>query len=289
MADNIRHCFKLMRAFAPREALRYGVLSGLAALSVPLLALLIERSVNGVPSARGNEVWGSFAALAAVLLLSVLVGHLLRVSGVSLTEALNKGCTPQIIDKLNRVEYAYFDSASTSDILECVSRDPAQSLAQLYKTLISCISLVIRILSLSLLYFKLSAVFGVTLCVLMTVEIAIGVLSNREFNRLYGEELPKGRKLAYLGDLLTRKEPVFDLKINQSAGYVKTLRNDLADSVLKERVGINLKAERWYLIGIFLMTAWAAALLYTLISRRLAGMLELGAFCALLGSYPLLP
>lgn len=288
MADNIRHCFKIMRTFAPHEALRYAVFSGMSALSVPLLALLIEQCINGVISVQRNTIWTSFVMLTAVLLISVLVGHFLRVSGVSLTEALNKGYTPQIIDKLNHMEYAYFDSASAYDILERVSRDPAQSLVQLYKTLISCISLAIRIFSLSLLYFRLSTMFGITLCILMMVEIAIGILSNREFNRLYGEELPKERKLAYLGDLLTRKESVFDLKINQSSAYVKKLRNNLADSVLKERVGINLKAERWYFAGIILMTAWTTALLYTLISRRLAGMLELGAVCTLLGSYPLL-
>ncbi len=290
MGSPVKRCFGLMRAFAPREAVRYAGCSLLSALSVPLLALLIGQCVNGAAGAGEGEgrFWVSFAALAAVLLGSVLAGHFLRVSDVLLAEALNRSCTPRIIDKLNHMEYAYFDSASAADILECAGRDPAQSLARLYKTLTSCISLTVRIFGLTLLYFRLSAAFGTSLGVLMAAEVVIGIRSNREFNRLYGEELPEERKLAYLGDLFTQKGPVFDLKINQSAGYVKGLRDRLAGSVLKERVRISLKAERWYLLGVCLMTAWTAALLGALIGGRLAGTLELGTFCTLLGSYPLL-
>lgn len=278
-----------MRKFAFRDTIRYTVFSILSALSVPLLALLIEWCIGAVTGAEERHVWISFLMLTSLLLVSVLlVGHCLRTASISLTETLNKNCTPKIIDKLNRMEYAYFDDVSTADVMERVGREPAQALSQIYKTFISCISLSIRIFSLSLLYFKLSTLFGISLCALMVLETGIGIISNKEFNRLCGEELPRERKLSYLGNLLTQKGPVFDLKINRSAEYVKQLRRELADSVLKERVGINRKAERWYLINILLTTAWTAFLMYALITGRWKGELDLGVFCTLLGSYPLL-
>ncbi len=288
MQSNIKQCFKLMREFAFRDMIRYAIFSMLSALTVPLLALLTEWCISAVTSAKENHIWISFFMLALLLLASVLLGHGLRVASVSLTESLNKNCTPRIIDKLNHMDYAYYDDTSVADVIERVRRDPAQALAQIYKTFIHCISLAVRIFSLSLLYFKLSAVFGISLCGLMTLEIVIGIISNKEFNRLYGKKLPQERKLTYIGDLLTQKGPVFDLKINQSAEYLKELRKGLADSLLKERVGINLKAERWYLLNVLLTTVWTASLIFTLITGRLKGSLELGAFCTMLGSYPLL-
>ncbi len=288
MRRNIIQCFRLMREFAFRNAIRYAAFSILSALSAPLLAILIERCINTVTGAEENQIWASFIMLAVLLLASVLLGHLLRVASLSLTETLNKNCSPKIIDKLNHMDYAYFDDASAADVMERVSREPAQALAQIYKTFISCISLAVRIFGLSLLFFKLSAVFGISLCVLMVIEILIGIVSNKEFGRLYGKELPQERKLSYIGNLLTQKGPVFDLKINQSAGYVKKIRKALADSVLRERVGINLKAERWYLLNILLTMVWTVSLLFALITGRLKGTLELGTFCTLLGSYPLL-
>lgn len=288
MQRNIIPCFRLMREFAFRHAVHYAVFSMLSALSTPLLSLLIERCISAVTSRSGNQIWISFAMLASLLLVSILLSHFLRISSLSLTETLNKNCTLKIIDKLNHMDYSYFDDASVADVMERVGREPAQALAQIYKTFISCISLAVRIFSLSLLYFKLSSVFGLSLCALMALEIFIGIVSNKEFSRLYGKELPQERKLSYIGELLTQKGPVFDLKINQSAGYVKQLWQRLADSVLKERVGINLRAERWYLLNVLMMMVWTASLMFTLITGKLKGTLELGTFCTLLGSYPLL-
>lgn len=288
MLNNTRQCFNMMHTFAFRETIRYTVCSMLSAISTPLLALMIERCINSVTVGDERSAWVSFAVLSATLFMSILIGHLMRVSNILLTEILAKNCTPKIISKLNHMDYSYFDDASAADVMERISREPTQALAQMYRTFISCISLAVRIFTLSLLYFKLSAAFGIALCALMAVEIAIGLVSNREFNRLFGEELPKERKLSYIGNLLTQKGPVFDLKINQSMGYVKKLQKGLADSLLRERVGITLKAERYYLVNVFLMTAWTAALLFSLINGRRAGTLELGTFCTLLGSYPLL-
>lgn len=274
--------------FAPREALRYAVYSMLLALSTPLLALLIEHCINTVADGNRTDFLMCFLLLAIVSLASVWLGHFKRIASVALTEGLVKNCTPKIIDKLNAMRYSYFDNASTADIMERMSRDPAEALAQLYKTFINCVALAVRIFCVALLYFKLSLVFGITLSILMVVEIAIGIASNKEFNRLFSAELPKERKLSYIGELLSQKESVFDFKINQSIGYIKNIQKKLASSLLKERVGINLKAERCYLVNVLLMLVWTATLLVYLVKGRLSGTIELGLFCTLLGSYPIL-
>ena len=56
--------------------------------------------LNTVTGAEENQIWASFIMLAVLLLASVLLGHLLRVASLSLTETLNKNCSPKIIDKL---------------------------------------------------------------------------------------------------------------------------------------------------------------------------------------------
>ena len=92
MQRNIIQCFRLMREFAFRNAIRYAAFSILSALSAPLLAILIERCINTVTGAEENQIWASFIMLAVLLLASVLLGHLLRVASLSLTESLIKIC-----------------------------------------------------------------------------------------------------------------------------------------------------------------------------------------------------
>ena len=288
MVQNIKQCVQMIRTFAPREALQYAVRSMLLALATPLLAVLIERCINTVVGMSRTEFLLYFSLLTVISFASVWLEHFKRTASVALTECLVEKCTPKIIDKLNVMRYSYFDNAATADIMERVSRNPVEALAQLYKTIITCIALAIRIFSVALLYFQLSFAFGVTLILLMVVEIAIGIVSNKEFNRLFSAELPKERKLSYIGELLSQKESVFDFKLNQSIGYIKNIQKNLANSLLKERVGINLKAERYYLINVFMMLVWTAALLISLIKGRLSGGVELGLFCTLLGSYPIL-
>lgn len=271
-----------------REALQYTVCSILLALSTPVSALLIEGCINAVADGTKSMFYMDFLTLAIVLIASVWTSHVKRVAGVMLNERLNKNCTPQIVDKLNCMQYFYFDDASAADTLERISRNPTDALAQLYKVLITCVALAIRIFGVVFLYCKLSVAFGLTLAMLMVIEIVIGIKSNKEFGRLLNAELPKERKLSYIGNLLCQKESVFDFKINQSIGYAKCIQKKLADSLVKERIAINLKAERYYLINVLLMLVWTAGLLAALINGRVTGTIELGVFCTLIGSYPLL-
>ena len=288
MQNNIKTCIKIIRKFAWYESIKYAVCSIFLALLTPLIALLIEWCVNSIEHNQNQYFLICFSLFSVFSFLLVWLGHYRRKINIILTETLEKNFTPCIIDKLNCICYSYFDDANVADIMNQISNNPANSLAQTYKTLIFCLALVIRIVGVSLLYFRLSLLFGITLLIIMGIEIYIGVISNREFNRLFSIQLPNERKLSYIGSLLCRKESVFDIKVNQSVKYVNIIQKQLASSLIKERVGINLKAEKYYLINVFIMIIWTSVLLVFMILGRLNNTVELGLFCTLLGSYPLL-
>lgn len=205
MKSSVKSCFSMIYINAFREALQYAVCSILLALSTPVSALLIEACINAVVDGTQSIFYLNFLILAIVLIASAWIGHAKRVAGVMLNERLNKKFTPQIVDKLNRMKYFYFDDASAADTLERIGRNPTDALAQLYKVLITCVALAVRIFGVVFLYCKLSAGFGATLAVLMVIEILIGIKSNREFGRLFNAELPTERKLSYIGSLLCQK------------------------------------------------------------------------------------
>ena len=218
-------CLGVLFGCAFRKAIHYIGSSILAAMLFPVNVILIERCIGYMEKDSYQEFWLTLALFASCSFVLVWTEYRKRVLDVELSHEFAERCMPEIADRLNRVRYSFFDDAKAADALSRLGDDPAAAMTGLFKKIIDCISLLIRLYGAAFIYFRLSCAVGLILLLLLGVQIYIGILSQREVVKLYEAETQEERKLQYLGELLCGKDSVFDLKVNQSVSYIESLQN----------------------------------------------------------------
>ena len=135
---------------------------------------------------------------------------------------------------------------------------------------------------------KLSVALGAVLFMVLAIQIFLGVLCQKEVIKLYSMETPQERRLSYLGELLCSKDCVYDLKVNGSTSYIRLLQEKQASRILRDRVRITLRSEKYYMLNLLLMLLWLVTLVGLLLKRLSAGTVAFSLFATLLGVYPVL-
>ena len=288
---NLRKVLQTVMHYARGTALRYTVYSILTAILFPLNVVLIERCISLMEQSRERGyaqalLWLAF--LTAGSLCAVWLEHGKRVSDVALSQELMRSCTPELIWKWNHIRYEYYEDARAADTISRMGSDPSGAIAGIFKKVIECAALFIRLFGTAVIYFRLSVLLGGILFVILGVQIVLGIRSQREVNQLYSIETPKERRLAYLGELLYGRDSVYDLKVNGSTGYLGKLQRKQAARILRDRIRINLRSEKYYMLSLLLMLLWLGALVGLLLAGLSAGTVGFALFATLLGAYPTL-
>ncbi len=288
MYRTMKSCFCSIFQAVPGKAMRYMGCKAIAAILFPANVVLVERCISSMEGAFYREFWLTFPAFLLCAFVLVVTEHCGRVADMEFTQEFTDAYMPKVIHRLTGIRYGYFEDEKAADVLSRLNGDPAAALTGLFKKMVDCIALLIRLYGAALIYFRLSAAVGLSLFLLLGLQVYIGILSQREVVKLFETETQEERKLQYLGSLLCGKDSVFDLKVNQSVAYVEGLQKRKARRILRDRVRISLKAETYYMLNLLLMLAWTGALLYFLVAKLAAGEQPFGLFVALMGSYPAL-
>ena len=281
-------CFAIIFRYVPWKAVRYAGSNTLAAILFPVNVILIEQCISCMESRLYPRFWLVLLLFILCSFFLVWIEHRRRVIDSEFVQELTNKCIPEVINKMNRMRYSYFDDAKSADILSRLTGDPAVAIAGVYKKLIDCAALLIRLYGVALIYFRLSVIVGLTLFLFLSIQIYIGILSQREVVKLYETETQDERRLQYLGGLLCDKNSVFDLKVNQAVSRVERLQKEKAREVLKIRVKISVKAEKYYMLNLLLMLTWTVILLLFGVMRIADKSITLGLFVTLMGNYPVL-
>ena len=276
----IRNSLGMLKRYALKETLLYSVFACVSAVLVPLNLLWIDRCISFVETQEWKKFPPAFLLLAVGLMLVVYAQHRKRLADIELTETMVSRGTPGIIRKLCTMKYSYFDKADTADVIFRLSGNPMGTIANAWKKVIECISLILQLAGTALLYFRLSVGAGLSLMLVIAVQLYLGVKSQSEVNRLYSMQTIKERQMAYVGGVLRGKASIFDCKVNGSSDYVCSFQEKLGAALLKERVVLQLKSEKYYAASPLIMAGWTAWLLF----RLSTGTISIGLCSVLLGS-----
>ena len=278
---------KIIQRFAPKEACRYLLFSYASAILTPIGLFLIETCIRYVEQGDMQSFAWGFAGLASCFFAGVLAEHEKRIADAEFTEAMVKQGEQEVIHRLCRIRYSWFEDARAADTMSRMKNSPMGAVAGVCKKAADCSALIIKLLGTALLYFRLSVLLGAALIVVLALQVILGIFEQREANRLYMLETSLERKMAYAGSILREKASVFDCKVNHTAGYIRQFQERLAALLLKDRVKINLRSERYSFLSLVLMLAWSGAFIACMAAGSGAGVATytvlMGAYASLVG------
>ena len=156
MLEAMKSCVCLIFQAAPRKTIQYAVCKAIAAILFPVNVILIEKCINSMERASYQEFWLMFLAFGISAFALVGTEHRGRVADMEFAQEFTDVYLPRVIDRLSSIRYGYFEDEKAADVLSRLSGDPASALTGLFRKLVDCIALLIRLYGAALIYFRLS-------------------------------------------------------------------------------------------------------------------------------------
>lgn len=197
------------------------------ALFRPFQMVITERLVDsannyfyGSADIRGLVIWG--AALVTVLTLWVTFQKIENfVIRVLIKKRLATRFASDVLDKLGRLPYRYFEDEGSNDLFERISKDPAKTLEDCYYRLLVVLFSIVSIAATLALIIAYSVWIGIGL-VIITIPMALlinGAAAAEQDAWENGTSLR--RRETDLKNLLADKHAVYEMNVFGSGEYIE--------------------------------------------------------------------
>jgi len=278
--------FRYAPALTACKLLQIGVSAVLAPLSIYFTQRIVDTAATIV---SGAEAWNALLPWVALLLAAMFFsslggGFLNGMLYIAIRRKLNIGMTPDILDKFKRLDYACFEDEDVRDTLERMSSDPQDKVFQLFLTVLDVIESAIGVIGAAIIFSQAGWWFVAGFAALLIPMIALDFKAANMMNTLFNEQSADERAMHDLGDLLSSKASLFELKVFRATDYIAQKWRTISYRVLDARVKTTLHSQKYFLISTLLFKGWSFFVVLGLVSAILGGNITLGLFTALIAS-----
>jgi ATP-binding cassette subfamily B protein len=263
---------------------------GLSAVLAPLSIYFTQRIIDTVPDTfLGGESWSSLTLWTGLLIFSMFFssiggGFLNGILYIVIKRRLNIGMTPDILEKFKRLDYACFEDKDVQDTLERMSSDPQEKVFQLFLTITGVLECAIGVVGAALIYAQVGWWFVAGFAVLLLPMIWLDFKAADMMNTMFNNQSTDERMLHYLGELLSNKSSLFELKIFRAADYISKKWHSLAYSVLHTRIKTTMRSQKYFLLSTILFKCWSFFIVLSLAASVIRGNITVGMFTAFIAS-----
>lgn len=289
MFKNLYKSIFIMIKYATVPSILFICLSILSAIFIPLnlysLECLIESFeyfYDGIGSYTSIILYGSF--LIITIIFSSNIQFLNNFIKISIQRRLNRKFNDEIIDKFNKISYECFERSDFKDTLSRMSDSPQDKIINIFIRTIKVVSTFISILSLGLLFKKISILFTIAYFIIIVLLIFLDYKSMNMMNTMFNNQSGKERKLSYYNTLLSNKDSLFELKIFGAIDYIRKNWKFQKKQVLKERINVTVKSQKYFLFSSFCILLWVILITVILVNGIITKKITLAIFVSLLGS-----
>lgn len=226
----------------------------LSPLSIYFTQKLIDTAIKDVKlGVLNNNIfrWGLFLLLS-LFFSSIGKGFLSGVLHISLKHKLNLVMTPDILDKLRKIDYACFEDKEVHNTLSRMTSDPQDNVLNLFINICDTFSSFISMAGTLLIFMQAGWWFAVGFLILFTPTTWLDFKVEDMLEELYDSQSTDERRMKYLGSLLSSKQALFELRVFNSVDYILKKWKSLSKIVLDERLKKNLNAQKYAILSTLL-------------------------------------
>ncbi|MEG0359743.1 MAG: ABC transporter ATP-binding protein [Anaerorhabdus sp.] len=263
------------------------VLAGIMSiLSIVFLQLVIDyaqKYLSGTVAVTEVLIW--LACLIFAMLFSALAnGYIDSILNIKIKKTIDDKLLPNMIDKLSKIKFEYFEDALFQDTLSEMSENPSQKLYDLFIVTMLAIEGGIALVGTVLLYLNASVGVAMSLVLLCFPMIWLNYKTADMMKSIYKKQSRELRYMNYLNKLLTEKHSLLELRVFNALQYVNAKIDKIVKSVLSERIKVKIIAHNYYLGGILLSFIWLVIVFVILGNKLTQGVISIGVFTALITS-----
>ncbi len=286
---NIILSVKLVFKYAPANTLLLMVgycLPGFSnGLQVILVQRLVDAGVRYVEAGEGvNVLAAAGAALVVVLLSQTLLNRLGDYETKVIESRLARDMAPDILDKLDRLEYASFEQEETHNTLGRIGGEPWQNVMSCFTKTIASLQSVISILFVLGVYMTISVWIGIGLFLVAVPMIMLGFSATRQFHLAVWGTTQEVRRMKDLKSLLLNRNAMYEMKVFHSQELISEKWKEAGSRVEEEIRQAGKKALVLDGASRLMSLTYFVFIIFTLSYSLLQNGVTLGQFAAAIGS-----
>jgi len=289
LLKNIILAVKLVFQYAPLNALLLICGYCLPGFSNGLQIILVQRLVDaGVQYVELGEGLGSLVATGTLLVMVLFTWVMLQRLGEYedrvIESRLAKDMAPDILDKLDRLEYGSFEKKEIQNVLERIGGEPWQNVRSCFTKTVVSVQSVISILFVLGVYMTISTWIGVGLFLVAVPMTMLGFSATRQFHRAVFGTTEEVRRMKDLKLLLQNRNAMYEMKVFGSQELIAEKWKEAGGKVETQIRKAGSKALVLDGASRLMSFSYFVFIIVTLAYSLLQGTVTLGQFAAAIGS-----
>ena len=261
----------------------------ISALSIPFQLFCIQKLIDVLQNYISGQASFEYILMWSMLLMlthlfSANIHFLNTFLDISIKKNLNDKLPDAIIERFSKIEYSCYEDSKSMDILEKVGEKIQEKILQVFNDTISFFSNIISIIGVMLVISQISWLFSIIFVIILFAIMLINYKSMYIMNNMFFNQSPKERELNYYCRLLSDKKSLFELKIFSCISYIKNKWYHINKDLFKERIQINRKSQKYFLLSSLLNLFWIAVVIIYTIYKLKYNEIMLGLCISVLGS-----
>lgn len=288
----LRNCamsIRLVMRYAPRNALililGFYIPGFFGGLQIILVQHIVDYGIQYVNTGEGLSHMILAGSLLVLMLFSwVTLQRVGSYENKLIETKITERMSPDIMDKLDNLEYSAFENQGAQEILQRISREPLMMITKCFQMSVITTQAFCSILFTLWVYMTISVWIGIGLLIITIPMILLKFFSASKQEEIYYKSTGSKRRMADLKLLLKNKHAVYEMKVFESQSLLSEKWNQYCSGIIEEtkqasaRIFLMDGASRMLSITYFIFV------IVTLAYSLLHGAVTIGQFIAALGS-----
>lgn len=269
------------------------VIYGCCCLFSSLLLSVQLWAVNSLVNALEKIVYNEFSAtsfvfsavfLSAVLLLIECATWLKSISLLKIELSLKNAFAPGILEKLNKIEYHYFENETTYNIINRMSSEPYNEYKKSFVYFVELIGNFFSLIGILAFFSKVSFFFTAFNLIIIGLIIFFDYKIMSTMYNLLNEQSKHERKFNYFNGLFRNKNANLEIKIFATASFFYKKIKDIMKTIFSQRFRTTIKGQKFLALSSLCYIFWVAAILVYIGMKSAGGLITAGFIAATLSA-----
>lgn len=291
----IKNCLlsvKLVFRYAPWNAfiymLGYFVPGTFTGLQILLVQSIVDNGAayvgNRAENAALKAMMVSGVLLVALLFFWVVFQQLAQYEFKVIETKLTRYMAADIMEKLQKLEYAAFESKEAQQVLQRVSNMPWMNISQCFNKTIISLQTVLSIVFVLGVYMTISEWIGIGLFLIAVPMLALNFSATSHYHHVLRDLTEEGRRMQDLKQLIRSRHAMYEMKVFGSQALLSDKWKEAGDRVESEMKKGGLRTIALEGIGKLLNVVYYVFIIVTLAYSLMHGTVTLGQFVAAISS-----
>lgn len=288
----VRNCAlatRLVFQYAPWNALM--VILGIfipgffGGLQIILVQRIVDNGISWAETGLGlDAVVRAGGLLVAMLFFWIVFQRFAMYQARVVQVRLTKYMAPDIMKKLNSLEYSAFESNDVQNILQRVSTEPWTNIRLCFDRTVISVQGIVSILFVLGVYMTISVWIGIGLALVAVPMVWLDFAGTHCFHRLFQDTTEEARRMKDLKQLLQSRHAMYEMKVFESQALMSEKWREASGNVEAQIKKTGIKA--LFLDGAskILSVIYYVFIILTISYSLLQGTVTLGQFVAAIGS-----